>query len=55
VEARRGAGSLYNEVSKKYLESGVPHERYVKGMSKEQLEKIKNYYEERCGKHSAGG
>lgn len=36
---------LYNELVKKYLDPDVRHEWYIKGMSKEQLEKIKKFYE----------
>jgi len=35
---------------KKYLEPDVRHEWYLKGMSKEQLEKIRKDYEGRYGK-----
>ena len=53
-EVKRVAGpELYAELSKKYLETDVRHEWYVKGMSKEQLEKIRKYYEERYGKGEA--
>jgi len=49
-EVKRVAGpELYNEIVKKYLDPDVRHEWYTKGMSKEQLEKIKKYYEERYG------
>ncbi len=49
-EVKRVAGpELYNELQKKYLESDVRHEWYIKGMSKEQLEKIKKFYEQRYG------
>ena len=50
-EVRQVAGpELYAELTKKYLEPDVRHEWYFKGMSKEQLEKIRKYYEERYGK-----
>jgi len=50
-EVKQVAGpELYAELVRKYLEPDVRHEWYVKGMSKEQLEKIKKYYEERYGK-----
>lgn len=49
-EVKRIAGpDLYNEITKKYLESDVRHEWYIKGMSKEQLEKIQKFYEKRYG------
>jgi hydroxylamine dehydrogenase len=50
-EVKRVAGpELYDELTKKYLGQDVRHEWYLKGMSKEQLEKIKKFYEERYGK-----
>jgi hydroxylamine dehydrogenase len=53
-EVKRVAGpELYAELTKKYLEPDVRHEWYLKGMSKEQLEKIKQFYEERYGKEAA--
>ncbi len=49
-EVKTAAGpELYNEIVKKYLESDVRHEWYTKGMSKEQLEKIQKFYNERYG------
>jgi hypothetical protein len=49
-EVRRVAGpELYDELVKKYLEPDVRHEWFIKGMSKEQLEKIRKFYEERYG------
>ena len=49
-EVRNVAGpDLYDELVKKYIESDIRHEWYMKGMSKEQLEKIKKFYEERYG------
>ncbi len=49
-EAKRVAGpELYDELAKKYLESDVRHEWYFKGMTKEQLEKIQKFYNERYG------
>jgi hypothetical protein len=49
-EVKNAAGpELYNEIVKKYLESDVRHEWYTKGMSKEQLEKIQKFYNERYG------
>jgi hypothetical protein len=49
-EVKNAAGpELYDEIVKKYLDPDVRHEWYTKGMSKEQLEKIKKYYEERYG------
>ncbi len=50
-EVKNVAGpELYDELMKKYLEPDVRHEWYLKGMSKEQLEKIKKFYEDRYGK-----
>jgi hypothetical protein len=40
---------LYDELVKKYIRSDIRHEWYIKNMSKEQLEKIKKFYEERYG------
>lgn len=49
-EVKNVAGpELYSELTKKYLEPDVRHEWYLKGMSKEQLDKIKKFYEERYG------
>jgi hydroxylamine dehydrogenase len=49
-EVKRVAGpDLYKEIEKKYLESDVRHEWYIKGMSKEQLDKIQKFYEKRYG------
>lgn len=49
-EVKRVAGpELYNELEKKYLAPDVRHEWYIKGMSKEQLEKIKKFYDQRYG------
>jgi hypothetical protein len=53
-EVKRVAGpEVYGELVKKYLEPDVRHEWYLKGMSKEQLEKIKRDYEGRYGKEGA--
>jgi hydroxylamine dehydrogenase len=50
-EVRAVAGpALYSTLMKKYLEPDVRHEWYFKGMSKEQLEKIRKFYNERYGK-----
>ena len=50
-EVKNVAGpELFAELVRKYLEPDVRHEWYIKGMSKEQLEKIRKYYEERYGK-----
>ncbi len=49
-EVKQVAGpELYRELLKKYIEPDVRHEWYIKGMSKEQLEKIKKFYEQRYG------
>jgi hypothetical protein len=53
-EVKRVAGpELYDELTKKYLGPDVRHEWYLKGMSKEQLDKIKKFYEERYGAETA--
>jgi len=44
---------VYAELMKKHLEPDVRHEWYLKGMSKDQLEKIRKDYEQRYGKESA--
>ena len=50
-EVKQVAGpELYTTLVKKYLEPDVRHEWYLKGMSKEQLEKIRKFYEDRYGK-----
>ncbi len=49
-EVKSVAGpELYNELVKKHLDPDVRHEWYTKGMSKEQLQKIQQYYKERYG------
>lgn len=49
-EVRNVAGpELYDELVRKYIGSDIRHEWYIKGMSKEQLEKINKFYEERYG------
>lgn len=49
-EVKNVAGpELYNELVTKYLEAVVRHEWFLKGTSKEQLEKIRTFYEERYG------
>ena len=49
-EVKRVAGpELYGELVRKYLSPDVRHEWYTKGMSKEQLEKIRKFYQERYG------
>lgn len=53
-EVKRVAGpEVYGELVKKYVEPDVRHEWYLKGMSKEQLEKIKKDYEGRYGREGA--
>jgi hypothetical protein len=53
-EAKSVAGpELYGELVKKHLEPDVRHEWFVRGMSKEQLDKIKKFYDERYGKGEA--
>ena len=50
-EVKHVAGQqVYDELMKKYLEPDVRHEWYLKGMSKEQLDKIRKDYEGRYGK-----
>jgi hypothetical protein len=41
---------LYATLVKKYLEPDIRHEWYQKGMTKDQLEKIRKYYQDRYGK-----
>jgi hypothetical protein len=54
-EVKAVAGpELYAELAKKYLEPDIRHEWYLKGMSREQLDKIKKYSEERYGKGGSG-
>jgi len=49
-EVKNVAGpELYDQLVKTYLDPDVRHEWYTKGMSKEQLDKIKKYYDERYG------
>ena len=49
-EVKSVAGpELYNELVKQHLDPDVRHEWYTKGMSKEQLQKIQQYYKERYG------
>jgi hypothetical protein len=49
-EVKEIAGpELYGELVKKYLEPDVRHQWYLKGMSKEQLENIRSFYEKRYG------
>ncbi len=50
-EVRQVAGpELYAQLVKKHLEPDVRHEWYRTGMSKEQLEKIRKYYQDRYGR-----
>jgi hypothetical protein len=49
-EVKHLAGpELYNELIQKYLAPDVRHEWFLKGMSKEQLQKINKYYADRYG------
>jgi len=49
-EVKNVAGAeLYDDLVKKYIGSDIKHEWYIKGMSKEQLEKIRKFYKERYG------
>ncbi|HAK61219.1 MAG TPA: cytochrome C552 [Nitrospiraceae bacterium] len=49
-EVKHVAGpKLYKQLSKKYIEKDVRHEWYVKGMSKEQLQKTQKFYNKRYG------
>jgi hydroxylamine dehydrogenase len=53
-EVKHVAGpQVYDELVKKYLEPDVRHEWYLKGMSKDQLDKIRKDYELRYGKTGA--
>ncbi len=50
-EVRTVAGpALYAQLVRKHLDPDVRHEWYQKGMSKDQLEKIRNFYRDRYGK-----
>jgi hydroxylamine dehydrogenase len=50
-EVKVTAGPVfYERLVKKYLEKDIRHEWYLKGMSKEQLDRIRKYYDERYGK-----
>lgn len=50
-EAKQVAGpEVYATLVKKYLEPDIRHEWYQKGMSKDQLEKIRKFYQDRYGK-----
>ncbi len=40
---------VYDELVQKYLAPDMRHDWYTKGMTKEQLEKIRKYYQERYG------
>ncbi len=44
---------LYAELTKKYLEPDVRNAWYLKGMSKEQLRSIQNFYNQRYGGSTA--
>lgn len=49
-EVKESAGTeLYNELTKKYLEPDVRNAWYLKGMSKEQLQSIQIFYNQRYG------
>jgi hypothetical protein len=53
-EVKRVAGPpVYDELVKKYLEPDIRLEWYLKGMSKEQLDKIRKDDDERYGKAGA--
>jgi hydroxylamine dehydrogenase len=53
-EVEKVAGpKLYKEIVKKHLESDVRHEWFTKGMTKEQLDKIQKFFNERYGGASA--
>jgi hydroxylamine dehydrogenase len=50
-EVKNVAGpELYDKLVKKYIGSDVRHEWYLNGMSKEELERIRKFYDERYGK-----
>jgi len=49
-QVKEAAGpELYNEIVKKYIEPNERHDWYIKGISKEQLENIQKFYNERYG------
>lgn len=49
-EVKELAGpAVYDELVQKYLAPDPRHEWYIKGMSKEQLDRIKKFYQERYG------
>lgn len=49
-EVKESAGpELYSELTKKYLEPDVRNAWYLKGMSKEQLQSIQTFYNQRYG------
>lgn len=49
-EVKRIAGpDVYKQLTDKYLSQDIRHEWYLKGMSKEDIEKIRKYYEQRYG------
>jgi hydroxylamine dehydrogenase len=49
-EVKHIAGNeLYEELSKKYLQSDIRHEWYIKGVSKEYLDNIRKFYQQRYG------
>lgn len=53
-EVKEQAGpELYAELTKKYLEPDVRNAWYLKGMSKEQLQNIQQFYNERYGGSTA--
>jgi len=53
-EVKETAGpDLYNELAKKYIEPNERHDWYLKGISKEELQKIQKFYNERYGGSTA--
>lgn len=53
-EVKEAAGEeMYNELTGKYLEPDVRNAWYLKGISKDQLRNIQNFYDERYGGASA--
>ncbi len=53
-EVKEAAGpELYTEIAKKYIEPNERHDWYLKGISKEELDKIQKFYNQRYGGETA--
>jgi len=53
-EVKEAAGpELYAELTKKYIEPNERHDWYIKGISKEQLQNIQKFYNQRYGGETA--